>query len=133
LPEQVLRRLMQSNPEHVLATLLRGRHQYAEAEAVARQAMKLHKYSFKANLVLGTLLIDQGKWGDESKTTLQYVAHALACCGGLQSAGGVDDGLRLNAGHVRASAPHRSYCVIHHWPPVNYVVTMAAVDYPESG
>ena len=44
---------MQSNPEHVLvftnlATLLSGLKQYAEAEAVARQAMKLHEYSFKA-------------------------------------------------------------------------------------
>src|ERR1017187_519730 len=75
--EQVFRRLMQSNPEHVLAftnlaTVLSGQKRYAEAEAVARQAMKLHKFSFKANFVLGTVLIDQGKWSDEAKITLQY-------------------------------------------------------------
>jgi tetratricopeptide (TPR) repeat protein len=75
--EQVFRRLMQSNPEHVLvftnlANLLSSQKRYAEAEAVARQAMKLHDYSFKANLVLGTVLINEGKWSDEAKTKLQY-------------------------------------------------------------
>jgi tetratricopeptide (TPR) repeat protein len=75
--EQVFRRLMQSNPEHVLAftnlaTLLSGQKRYAEAEAVARQAMKLHNYSFKANFVLGAVLISQGKWSDEAKTKLEY-------------------------------------------------------------
>ena len=75
--EQVFRRLMQSNPEHVLvftnlAALLTAQKRYAEAEAVARQAMKLHSYSFKANLVLGCVLIDEGKWSDEAKTKLEY-------------------------------------------------------------
>ena len=75
--EQVFRRLMQSNPEHVLvftnlAALLSGQKRYVEAETVARQAMKLHSYSFKANYVLGSLLISQGKWSDEAKTKLQY-------------------------------------------------------------
>ena len=75
--EQVYRRLMQSNPEHVLAftnlaDLLSSQKRYAEAEAVARQAMKLHSYSFKANLVLGTVLVNEGKWSDEAKTKLEY-------------------------------------------------------------
>jgi len=75
--ERVLRRLMQSNPEHVLvftnlATMLSGQKRYAEAEAVARQAMKLHSYSFKANLVLGGVLVSEGKWSDEAKTKLEY-------------------------------------------------------------
>ena len=75
--EQVFRRLMQSNPEHVLvftnlAALLGGQKRYAEAEVVARDAMKLHSYSFKANFVMGTLLVSRGKWSDEAKTKLQY-------------------------------------------------------------
>jgi len=75
--EQVFRRLMQSNPEHVLvftnlAALLTAQKRYADAEAVARQAMKRHSYSFKANLVLGSVLIDEGKWSDEAKTKLEY-------------------------------------------------------------
>jgi Tfp pilus assembly protein PilF len=74
---QVFRRLMQSNPEHVLvfsnlATLLSQQKRYAEAEDVARQAMQRHKFSFKANLVLGTVLIDQNKWTGEAKTALEY-------------------------------------------------------------
>jgi hypothetical protein len=73
----VLRRLMQSNPEHVLvftnlATMLSGQKRYAEAEAVVRQAMKLHSYSFRANLVLGGVLVSEGKWSDEVKTKLEY-------------------------------------------------------------
>jgi tetratricopeptide (TPR) repeat protein len=75
--ERVLRRLMHSNPEHVLvftnlASLLYGQHRYAEAEAVARQAMKLHSFSFKANLVLGTILVQEGKWTDDARDKLQY-------------------------------------------------------------
>jgi len=75
--EQMFRRLTQSNPEHVLAftnlaSLLSGQKRYADAEAVARQAMKLHSYSFKANLVLGGVLISEGKWSDEAKTKLEY-------------------------------------------------------------
>jgi tetratricopeptide (TPR) repeat protein len=74
---QVFRRLMQSNPEYVLvfsnlATLLSQQKRYAEAEDVARQAMRRHKFSFKANLVLGTVLIDQNKWTGEAKTALEY-------------------------------------------------------------
>jgi len=75
--EQVFRRLIQSNPEHVvvftnLAALLEDAGRYSEAEAVARQAMKQHSYSFSANFVLGTLLINQGKWTAEAKTKLEY-------------------------------------------------------------
>jgi tetratricopeptide (TPR) repeat protein len=75
--EQVMRRLMQSNPEHVLVFanltgLLSDEKRYADAEAVARQGVKRHSYSFIANFVLGTLLINQGKWSDEAKTKLEY-------------------------------------------------------------
>jgi tetratricopeptide (TPR) repeat protein len=75
--EQVYRRLTQSNPEHVLAftnlaDLLSSQKRYAEAETVARQAMKFHSYSFKANLVLGTVLVNEGKWSEEAKTKLEY-------------------------------------------------------------
>ncbi len=72
-----LRRLTQLAPEHVfgftnLATLLCQRKQYADAEAVSRQALKLHNYSFKANYMLGTVLIDEGHWNEEAKTKLEY-------------------------------------------------------------
>ena len=63
--------------EHVvvftnLAALLSGQSRYAEAEAVARQAMKLHNFSFSANYVLGSLLVNQRKFSDEAKTKLEY-------------------------------------------------------------
>ncbi len=74
---QTLRRMMEADPKHVLAftnlaTLLCARRQYAAAETVLREAMKLHSYSFKANYLLGAVLIDQGKWTDEAKSKLQY-------------------------------------------------------------
>jgi len=75
--EQVMRRLMQSNPEHVLvfanlASLLSRQNRFADAEDVARQALKLHNYSFTANFVLGTVLVKEGKWSDEAKIKLEY-------------------------------------------------------------
>ena len=75
--EQVLRRLMQSSAEHVvvftnLAAVLSGQKRYADAETVARQAMKLHGYSFSANYVLGTVLVNEGRWTEEARTKLQY-------------------------------------------------------------
>lgn len=75
--ETILRGLMQSAPEHVLAfvnlgTFLCQQHRYAEAEAVMLQAMKLHRFSFKTNFLLGAALIDQGKFTDEAKSELQY-------------------------------------------------------------
>jgi tetratricopeptide (TPR) repeat protein len=75
--EQVLRRLVQSNPEHVLVfanltSLLSDQKRYADAEAVARQGAKIHKYSFLANFVLGTLLVNEGKFSEEAKTNLEY-------------------------------------------------------------
>jgi tetratricopeptide (TPR) repeat protein len=75
--EQVMRRLVQSNPEHVLVfvnltSLLSDEKRYPDAEAVARQGVKLHGYSFTANFVLGTLLVNQSKFSDEAKTKLQY-------------------------------------------------------------
>jgi tetratricopeptide (TPR) repeat protein len=74
---QTFRQLMQKTPEHVLAftnlaAMLSRQHHYAEAEAVARQAMKMHNYSYKANYTLGVVLVDQGKWDDEAKTKLEY-------------------------------------------------------------
>ena len=70
--ERVFRRLVNSNPEHVvvftdLATLLSGQNRFAEAETVARQAMALHSNSFSANFVLGSVLVNQGKLSDEAK------------------------------------------------------------------
>lgn len=75
--ERILRRLTQTNPEHVvaftnLAAILSGQHRYAEAEDAARQAMKLHSYSFSANFILGTVLINEGKWSGEAKTKLEF-------------------------------------------------------------
>ena len=75
--ENTYRNLMKSAPEHVLAftnlaALLSQEHHYAEAEAVMRQAMKQHSYSFKANLTLGTVLVDEGKLTAEAKNTLEY-------------------------------------------------------------
>ncbi len=74
---QTLARLTRSIPEHVLAftnlaTIYCRQHRYAEAEAVARQAMKQHKYSFKANYVLGVALIDEAKWNDDARSSLEY-------------------------------------------------------------
>jgi len=75
--EQVMRHLIQSNPEHVLVfanltSLLSDEKRYADAEAVARQGVKQHGYSFTANFVLGTLLVNENKLSDEAKTKLQY-------------------------------------------------------------
>lgn len=74
---ETLRRLIQLAPEHVLGfanlvALLCQQHRYADAEAAARQALKFHNYSFKANYMLGTVLVQQGKWSDEAKTKLEY-------------------------------------------------------------
>jgi len=75
--EKVLRGLTKLAPEHVLAftnlgTLLCQQHRYAEAEAVARQALQHHQYSFKSNFLLGTALVDEGRWTDEAKSKLEY-------------------------------------------------------------
>jgi predicted Zn-dependent protease len=72
-----MRHLIQSNPEHVLVfanltSLLSDEKRYADAEAVARQGVKQHGYSFTANFVLGTLLVNENKLSDEAKTKLQY-------------------------------------------------------------
>ncbi|MGA2593777.1 MAG: tetratricopeptide repeat protein [Bryobacteraceae bacterium] len=75
--ETLLRSLTKSAPEHVLAfsnlgTLLCQQRRYAEAEAVARQALEHHRYPFKSNFLLGAALIDQGRWTDEAKVKLEY-------------------------------------------------------------
>ena len=77
--EQTLRDLIAAAPAHTLAfgnlgILLCKEGRYADAEAVARQALKAHKYSFKASFLLGTALVDQGKWTPEAKSALEY-AH----------------------------------------------------------
>jgi tetratricopeptide (TPR) repeat protein len=75
--EKTLRHLSQSAPAHVLAftnlaTLLLQQHRYVDAEAVARQALKLHQFSFKSNYLLGAALVDQGKWDQEARLKLEY-------------------------------------------------------------
>lgn len=75
--ERTLRHLMDSAPEHILAftnlaTMLCQQHRYAEAEAVARQGLQRHRFSFKSNYLLGAALVDEGKWTDEAREKLQY-------------------------------------------------------------
>ncbi len=75
--EKTLRHLMESAPEHILAftnlaTLLCQQHRYAEAEAVARQGLERHRFSFKSNYLLGAALVDEGKWTDEAREKLKY-------------------------------------------------------------
>jgi len=72
-----LRHAVQYAPQHVvgfanLAELLCQQKRYAEAETVARQAMKLHKHSFDANFTLGIILVDEGKFTWEAKGDLEY-------------------------------------------------------------
>jgi tetratricopeptide (TPR) repeat protein len=79
-PEQALatlKHLTESAPNHVLAfnnlaALLCESKRYAEAEAVERQAIRTHPFSFKANLLLATALIRQGRWTPEAKLDLEY-------------------------------------------------------------
>ena len=75
--EKTLRHLMDSAPEHILAftnlgTLLCQQHRYADAEAVARLGLKRHRFSFKSNYLLGSALVDEGKWTDEAREKLRY-------------------------------------------------------------
>jgi len=72
-----LRRLTHSAPQHILGfanlvAFLCRQHRYADAEVVAREAVKAHNYSFRANYMLGTILVQEGEWTDEAKTKLQY-------------------------------------------------------------
>ena len=72
-----LRHLTESAPHHVLAfnnlaAILFEQQRYAEAEVVERQAVKLHPFSFKANYLLGTALVRQGRYTPEAKLDLQY-------------------------------------------------------------
>lgn len=75
--ERTLQHLTESSPDHViafnnLATLLCRQKRYGEAEVVARRALKAHPYSFKANLLFGTALVQQGKWVPEARAKLEY-------------------------------------------------------------
>lgn len=81
--EKTLRHLMETAPEHVLgftnlATLLCQQHRYTEAEAVARLGLTRHRFSFKSNYLLGSVLVDQGKWTDEAREKLQYAEGKYA-------------------------------------------------------
>ncbi len=75
--ERTFRHLMESAPEHTLAftnlaTLLCEHHRYTEAEAVVREGLKRHRFSFKSNYLLGAALVDEGNWTDEARGKLQY-------------------------------------------------------------
>jgi tetratricopeptide (TPR) repeat protein len=75
--EKMLRDLTRSAPAHILAfgnlaALLSLQKRYVEAEAVCREALKLHPYSLRASFFLGTSLINQGKWSAEAKRNLDY-------------------------------------------------------------
>lgn len=75
--EDTFRHMMDSAPEHILAftnlaTLLCQQHRYTDAEAVARQGLKRHRFSFKSNYLLGAALVDEGKWTDEAREKLKY-------------------------------------------------------------
>ena len=43
-----------------------------QAEAVLRDGMKHHGYSFKTNYLLGAVLVNEGNWTGEAKTKLEY-------------------------------------------------------------
>jgi tetratricopeptide (TPR) repeat protein len=75
--EKTLRHLMKSSPDHILAftnlaALLCQEHRYREAEAVVRHGLKRHPRSFKANFLLGTILVDEGNWTPEARAKLEY-------------------------------------------------------------
>lgn len=77
--EKTFPHLMQTAPAHVLAfnnlgILLCAEGRYADAEAVARGALKAQEYSFRSSYLLGSALVDQGKWTDEAKTKLAYAS-----------------------------------------------------------
>jgi tetratricopeptide (TPR) repeat protein len=74
-----LEHLSKSAPNRVLAfnnlaEILYEAQRYPEMETVARQAQKIHPYSFRANLLLGLALVRQGSWSKEAKRDLQYAS-----------------------------------------------------------
>jgi len=74
---RTLKHLTESAPGHVLAfnnlaALYCELKRYAEAEALERQAIRTHPFSFKTNLLLATALIRQGRFTPEAKLDLQY-------------------------------------------------------------
>lgn len=75
--EKTLRHLQETAPAHTLgmanlAVLLCEEHRYAEAEAVARHALASHRFSFKSNYLLGSALVNQGRFTSEARTALEY-------------------------------------------------------------
>ena len=76
---ETLKHLTHSVPNHVfvfnnLGTMLCQLHRYLEAEAVAREALKTHPYSFKAHFVLGSSLVSQGKRSLEARKDLEFAS-----------------------------------------------------------
>ncbi|HLH03191.1 MAG TPA: tetratricopeptide repeat protein [Bryobacteraceae bacterium] len=77
LAVDTLRQLTKSHSKHVLAfdnlaLILCRLQRYSEAEAVAKQAYKMHLFSYKAAYVYGAALVNQGKWTDDAKQALRY-------------------------------------------------------------
>jgi len=74
---RTLKHLIETAPTRVLAfnnlaALYCELKRYGEAEALERQAIRAHPFSFKANLLLATALIRQGRFTPEAKLDLQY-------------------------------------------------------------
>lgn len=72
-------KLTASDPDRILAfnnlaRLLCESHRFQEAELISRKAVKLHPYSFKANLLLGQALVQSGNWTPEAKRDLEYAS-----------------------------------------------------------
>ncbi len=75
-----LKQLTKSDPTHVLAfdnlaVILCRLQRFSEAEQVATQAYKMHPFSYKANYVYGSALVNQGKWTADAKQSLRYASE----------------------------------------------------------
>lgn len=75
-----LRQLTKTDSSRVLAydnwaIILCRLHRYSEAEFIAYQAVKMHPFSYKANYVYGSSLVNQGKWTPEAKQSLRYASE----------------------------------------------------------
>jgi tetratricopeptide (TPR) repeat protein len=78
---ECLRHLTKTFSGHVfvynnLGSVLCKLQHYPEAEAVAREALRTHPYSFKAHLILGRALVGQGRWSAEAKHSLTFASVA---------------------------------------------------------
>ena len=80
LAVDTLRKLTKAEPTHVLAfdnlaIILCKSGDYPEAEKVAAQAYKMHPFSYKANYVYGSAMVNQGKWTADAKQSLRYASE----------------------------------------------------------